>query len=250
MKNSTLILLAAVSLVVSSCFERGRSSSTFALGTNFEMNDYDIEKYTKDSIMYAPEFSWDNVTTFKAQVAELNQGYQGGLVFSTKKGSSDDPELMRLFSSGDPGAGAMDSKCYMAFYQTAAMPDYDIVYDFSSYYSASASIMGFYICNTKYTAMLIEEGKIAPGDFLKVKVEFFNSGASVGSAEKYLVDYTGSKLESVDEWYAWDIAKELQENKGSIGNFNQVKFHVESSSSEIQPSFCLDNYMIQLSVEY
>lgn len=254
MKNSILIVLAAAMLLSVSCVEKGRSSATFSLGTDFELADYYLEDVLRDSIMFAPENSWESIMFFKSQSTTMNEGYLGGLVLSTKKGSADDPESLTMFSSADPGAGALNSNCYMGYYRTATMPDYDIVLDLSGYSTASSSIIGFYVCNSLYTSMLAWDNRINPGDFLKLKVEFFNkdTGAFVGSIDKYLVDYTNPSvgLKMVNEWEPWDIAKELQNTSASVGSFTGVRFSLESNGSEFKPCFCLDSFFVQLSVEY
>ncbi|MBR7003597.1 MAG: DUF4465 domain-containing protein [Bacteroidales bacterium] len=252
MKNSfKIVMVVAAVALVTSCMETKRATSTFSLGTTFEMTDYEIEKNVVDSIMFSPMFSWENVTYFHAMASGHNLGYQGGFVFSTKKGKVDDSEDMRVFSSADPGAGALCSLCYLAYNKTPNMPKYDIEYDFSGYYSAISSILGFYVCNSLYTKMLNDNGEINPGDYLKLKVNFYKADNLVGSVEKYLVDYyTSNILKMVNEWEAWDIGKELSESNKSIGSFDAIKFEVETSGGNLRPCFCLDNFIIQLSVEY
>ena len=255
MKNLSLIGLAAVLLLSASCMEKGRSSATFSLGTDFELADYYLEQVLRDSLMFAPESSWESIMVFKSQSSSMNENYQGGLVLSTKKGSSDDPESLTMFSSADPASGALNSLCYMAYYRTGSMPDYDVVLDFSSFSSANSSMVGLYVCNSLYNSMLAWDDKIRPGDYLKLRLEFFNktTNASVGAIEKYLVDYTNSSvgLKMVNEWEPWDIGKELQNTNISIGSFDAIRFYpVESPGSELKPCFCLDSFFIQLSVEY
>ena len=254
MKNSILIALAVLSLTLASCIEPSRSHATFNLGTGFELSETDLEKVSTDSIMFSPQSTWDNIMFFKTLAADLNVDYLGGFVISLKKGSSDDPESLTMFSSADPGAGALNSNCYMAYYRTPTMPDYDIVLDLSNYSSATSSIIGFYVCNSLYNTLLAKEGMINPGDFLKLKMEFFNKSqsASVGMVEKYLVDYTNasSGLKMIDEWEAWDIAKELQNTSASVGNFDAIRLYLDVSGSWLKPCFCLDSFYVQLSVEY
>ena len=252
MKKTTMILLVAAAIVLTSCFKNGHASSVFSLGTTFEMSETDTGQYIKDSLMYSPEFSWEQVSFFKSQSAGLNQGYQGGFVLSMKKGDPEESADLTMLSSADPGAGAEGSTYYMAFNQTNSMPQYDIQYDFSSYYSATSSIMGFYVCNSLYNSKLADEGKIVDGDFLKLTVEFYNSGNLVGTVDKYLIDYyTTRQLTMINKWDPWDIQKELKDaGTPTIGSFDAIRFRLQASGNEIKPCFCLDNFLIQLSVEY
>ena len=247
-----MILLGAAAIILASCIKAGRASSVFSVGTTFEMSESDLEQYMVDSLMYAPEFSWENVTIFKSQSAALNLGYEGGFVLSRKKGNPNESDDKTMLSSADPGAGAEGSSFYMAFNQTYSMPQYDIEYDFSSYYTAESSIMGFYLCNSLYNSQLADEGKIYEGDYLRLTVEFFKGGNLVGSVQKYLIDYyTTRLLTMVNKWEAWDIQKEIKESGATtIGSFDAVRFRLEASGSQIKPCFCIDNYTVQLSVEY
>ena len=252
MKKTTMILLVAAAIILASCVKAGRASSVFSIGTTFEMSESDLEQYMVDSLMYAPEFSWENVTIFKSKSASINQGYEGGFILSMKKGNPYEPDNLTMLSSADPGAGAEGSSCYMAFNQTYSMPPYDIEYDFSSYYTAESSIVGFYLCNSLYNSMLADEGKIYEGDYLRLTVEFFKGGNLVGSVQKYLIDYyTTRQLSMVNKWEAWDVQKEIRDSGAtSIGSFDAVRFRLEASGSQIKPCFCLDNFIVQLSVEY
>ena len=58
MKHSfKIVMVVAAVALVTSCMETKRATSTFSLGTTFEMTDYDIEKNVVDSIMFSPMFS-------------------------------------------------------------------------------------------------------------------------------------------------------------------------------------------------
>ncbi|MBQ8061115.1 MAG: DUF4465 domain-containing protein [Bacteroidales bacterium] len=253
MKNSIKVLAAfAAILSLVSCMEKGtRSSSTFTLGTTFEMYESDMPKYVVDSMMFSPTFSWEQITYFNSKSAELNQGYEGGFKFNIKHGWTQDTDDQAYFTSASNAAGAYDSNCYLGFLQTPTMPDYDIVFDYSGYYTANSQIIGCCINNTEYTMRLYEAGEIQDGDFLKVIIEFYNNNNLVGSLDKYLVDYvTTRELQIVKEWEDWEMAKEMQDKKITMGSFDSVKFRVETSSGKFVPCFCLDNFMIQLSVEF
>ena len=62
MKNSINLFLAALVLVAAaSCGETKRSTSDFVQVTNFDMDEYSIEQYFVNNLMYAPFLSWDGV---------------------------------------------------------------------------------------------------------------------------------------------------------------------------------------------
>ena len=249
MKNFIRFLVVAVFVAsMSSCVQPQRSSATFSLGTSFELPESDIATYSRDSMMYAPFLSWDQVMVFKSQADDSNTGYQGGFILSVKKGCEDDSETQAIFCSADPGAGAADSNCYLAFRQTWTMPDFDITFDFSSYLTATSSVVGCYVCNSEYTKRLAQEGVFHDGDYLKVVMDFYKGVQLLGSLEKYLVDYSAGKDPVlVNEWEIWDMAKQAD---GSITSFDAIKIRVLTSRPEIEPCFCLDSFVVQLSVEY
>ena len=252
MKNlSRIVLFVTLTFMAASCIDKNqRSTSTFALATTFEMTERDIPEYVVDSMMFSPDFSWEQITFFHSRSQALNVGYEGGFKFNTKQGGDQDTEEQSYFTSAGPSHGHEGSLCYLGYLQTYSMPDYDITFDYSQYYSCHANILGCYVNNSEYTMRLYESGQIQPGDFLKVTIEFFNDDKPVGSMDTYLVDYIGRELEIVEDWEPWDMGKQIEEDKLTVGNFNAVKFHVETSGGLLKPCFCLDNFIVQLSVEF
>lgn len=252
MKNSikAFATFAAI-LSLASCIDKGqRASSVFSLGVSFEISENDLEKYVVDSMMCSPTFSWDEIIYFNSRTSEFNQGYEGGFKLNTKSGSDQDTDEQAYFTSAGPSAG-INSLCYLGYLKTPSMPEYDIEFNYDGYYSAQSSIIGCCINNTEYTMRLRDAGEIHDGDFLKVIVDFYNKGTLTGSLEKYLVDYVSSReLKIVEDWEEWDMAKYMQDNNIVIGSFDAVKFRVETSGGKFVPCFCLDNFMVQLSVEY
>lgn len=252
MKNSINLFLAALVLVAAaSCGETKRSTSDFVQVTNFDMDEYSIEQYFVNNLMYAPFLSWDGVCQYNSSADELNRGYRGGFVLSVRKGAEDMPDELAMKTSADPYGGSNGSNGYMVFTQTSSMPESDISYDLSSFYTAATSSYGFDVCNTLYNKRLQEQGLISSGDYLKVKAEFYKGKTLVGSLEKYLINY-----KSVDEpvmeneWVGWNMTSGNENTNITVSNFDSVKFIVETSGAHIDPSFCMDNYCTRFNVEY
>ena len=249
MKNSIKFLVAVIAvLVVYSCNKPGHSSASYNLGVTFEVNISENPQM-KDSIVTAPHYSWDQVIYFNSQASDVNVGYTGGFALSAKKGSAEDSEDQARFVSADSGAGSGKSNCYMGFLQTASMPKYDIQLELAEFYSATSSIVGCMVCNSESTKRYAEEVGFEPGDFLRVSFEFYKSDMPVGSLEKYLVDYvSGTELKMVNEWEVWDMSE--KETKVNIPTFDAIKIRVETSRQQIEPCFCMDDFVVFLSVEY
>ncbi len=252
MKNSIKFFLAALVLVAAaSCGETKRSSSNFVQVTNFDMDDYSIEQYFVNNLMYAPLLSWDGVCQYNSSADELNKGYRGGFVLSVRKGTEDMPDELALKTSADPYGGSNGSNGYMVFTQTSSMPEADITYDLSSFFTASTASYGCDVCNTLYNKRMQEQGLISSGDYLKVKAEFYKGKTLVGSLEKYLINYkTVEEPVMENEWVGWNMTKGSDGNNVTVTNFDSVKFTIETSGAHIDPSFCVDNYCVNLNVEY
>lgn len=249
MKNSIKFLVAIIAaLSVFACTKPGHSSASYNLGVSFEVNVAENPQM-KDSIVTSPHFSWDQVIYFNSQATDVNVGYMGGFALSAKKGSPEDSEDQARFVSADPGAGAGKSSCYMGFLQTGSMPKYDIQLELSSFYTATSAINGCVVCNSESTKRFAEEVGFEAGDFLRVIFEFYKSDMPVGSLEKYLVDYvSGNELKMVNEWEVWNMSE--KETKVSIPTFDAIKIQVETSRPEIEPCFCMDEFVVFLEVEY
>lgn len=254
MKNSIKVVFLAIALAsVVSCVENKPSYATFSVGSSFELLENEWDTYMVDSVMYSPQYSWEEVICYYTQCSNLNVGYEGGFKLSAKFGVDDIHDPNSYYTSAGPSAGAAQSACYLAYLQTGSMPRMDVTLNMSSYSKADSQIIGFYINNTAYTEKLYRAGELHSGDFLKVTVSFFNNGTFVGSASKYLVNGIGKLDDSIDvvtDWDPWDISKEGEDQGYTIGTFDSVKFEVQTSGGKLMPCFCLDNFLVQLSVEY
>ena len=250
MKNSIRIaFVALVVLAAVSCDNPQRSSATFVQVASFDMDDYSIENYFHDGIMFSPTLTWDDVCYFNSLALDLNSGFLGGFRVSVRKANDEDTAEQAKVTSADPSGGANGSNGYMVFSQTPTMPDYSMAYNLSGFYSATLSSYGCDICNTLYNKRLGEEGLISPGDYLKVKIDFYIGAILIGSLEKYLIDYatvTEPKMEN--EWVGWTMSSES--GSSGVSGFDAVKITVESSGANIDPAFCMDNYCVNMSVEY
>ncbi|MBR1927690.1 MAG: hypothetical protein IJ840_08110 [Bacteroidales bacterium] len=250
MKNFIRFAFAAlVALAAVSCDKPQRSTATFVQVTSFNMDDYSIENYFHDGIMFSPTLTWDDVSYYNSLASDLNTGFLGGFRVSVRKASDEATTEQAKVTSADPLGGSQGSNGYMVFTQFPVMPDFSIAYDLSGFYTAALSSYGCDICNTLYNKRLGDEGLISPGDYLKVKAEFYRGTALIGSIEKYLIDYaTVTELKMENEWTGWTMAGES--GNSALSGFDSVKLIVESSGDGIDPAFCLDNYCVHMSVEY
>ncbi|MBQ6254129.1 MAG: DUF4465 domain-containing protein [Bacteroidales bacterium] len=254
MKNSIKILLLSSAMIIAgSCnkFSGERSNASFDVDTSFELTDTEIEKYLTDGLMFGPSFTFDQVIYFMSGYEASVSGYTGGFLLSNR--TEDDPgsdSNLASYTTACPDGGALTSRCYMVYRQTSTTPEFDIKYDFTSYYSGNAQIVGCYICNTLYNKRLGEDGDIKSGDFLKVTFEFYNHSTLLGSVEKYLVDYTGSELIMVNDWEPWDMNKQMEDEGGTPENTDAVKIKVTCSGASLKPEFCMDSFVSRVNVVY
>ena len=251
MKNFVkIIAVVAILAAAVSCKEHERATATFYLGTTFDLAENDISTLMIDSLLYSPSFAWDDVMTYYSICSGMNEGYRGGMVLSARFGSGRDSDERSMLASGNSESGALGSLCYMVYKKTESMPKYDIEFDYSAYHSVTPSISGCYVCNTQYIRRMAARGELEHGDFLKVTIEFLNAGTSMGSLKLMLVDYTGSELKMLNDWTVWDMAEQMKDENVSVPRFDAIRFNVETSRTNIPPCFCLDNFLVQLSVEY
>ena len=151
-----------------------------------------------------------------------------------------------FYSDGSDNFAGLDLTATLVSTST----DYDITLNLGQFTTADARIVGLCLCNSLYNSRLAKDGLIAPGDYLKLVVEFYNNNTLVNSFEKYLVDYTGSDLKMLNEWTEWDISSEASKNSVQIPTFKDSKFKLEVKGENLKPCFCLDNYLISASVTY
>ena len=243
---AALIVLAAVS-----CKEPQRSTANFVEVTPFDMDEYSIEVYFQDGILFAPMLSWDELSFYYSSSDEVNKGFRGGFRVSVLKANDESSEEQAMVTSADPAGGSEGTKGYAVFSQTSSMPEYSIKYSLSNYYSATVTAYGCNVCNTLYNKRMADEGKISPGDYLKVKAEFFNGKTFIGSIDKYLIDYvSGAELKMENECTGWAMVTDSGTAGSSFSGFDAVLITVETSGSYIDPAFCLDNYSVRMNDEY
>lgn len=254
MKNSIKIfLLASAMFLVAACDRstNGRSNATFDVETSFELTDAEIERYLTDGLMFGPSFTFDQVIYFMSGYEASVSGYTGGFLLSTRTEDDPDPNNnLASYTTACPDGGALTSRCYMVYRQTPPTPEFDVKYDFSSYYSGNAQIVGCYICNTLYNKRAAENEDIKPGDYLKVTVQFYSHSTALDTVEKYLIDYTGNELVMANDWDVWDMNKQMEDKGGTPANTDAVKFVVTCSGDAIRPEFCLDSFVSRVAVEY
>lgn len=245
-----LLLCVTVMATLASCAEVKPSSASFTQGVTFEFDEFTFADHFKDSLLYLPQISYDQLIYFKTSCDDENQGYKGGFKISALKGGPDTPDDIAVFTSADKSAGINGSFFYAGFLRTSNMPDYDITLNLSQFTTADAKIVGLCLCNSLYNSRLAKDGLIAPGDYLKLVVEFYNNNTLVNSFEKYLVDYTGSDLKMLNEWTEWDISSEASKSSVQIASFKDSRLKLEVKGENLKPCFCLDNYLISASVTY
>ena len=259
MKYSIKILIMALAMIAAaSCMNKNNhSTATFDVSVGFEVTDNEVDNYFHDGMMFAKSYTFDQVVYFMSEYDDNFGGYRGGFALSVRTGNDADPGQFSSFTSASTNGGASPdgtstnfSRGYLAFNKTATMPDYDIEFDFSPYYSGNAQIIGCYICNTLYNKRLLENDEIGNGDYLKVTVEFYNNSTLLDSVEKYLVDYTGTELKMDNDWVVWDMNKQMEDKGGTPSNVNAVKFKLSCSGASLKPEFCLDNFVARVNVEY
>lgn len=248
MRKLTKLLLCASALVCAvSCMDRQNSSATFTQGVSFELNELSISQYFKDSLLYAPLFSTDQLIYFKAKCDGENSGYASGFKVSALKGTSETPDDIAVFTSAAKTAGIGGSLFYAGFLQASPMEENDVFINLGQYSSAENQLIGFGICNSLYNSRLAEEKMIAPGDYLKLNVELYYDKNLVSTLEKYLVDYRGTELKMINDWEEWDMTTQTNVK---LGSFDNMKFRLETNSTNLKPCFCLDNFVANFSVTY
>lgn len=251
MRNLTkLLLCAAVMTPLVSCIEGQPSNATFSQGVTFELDEFTFGDHFKDSLMFLPQISFDQLIYFNSSCDAENQGFRGGFKISALRGGEETPDDLAVFASADKTAGISGSSFYAGFLRSPSMPDYDITLNLGQFKTAETKIVGLCVCNSLYNSRLAKEGLIAPGDYLKLVVEFYNNNTPVNSFEKYLIDYTGSELKMLNEWTQWDISSEAAKSSVPIATFKDSRLKLEAKGANIKPCFCLDNYLIQAAVTY
>jgi hypothetical protein len=258
LKNVTKVLaIAAVVVVVSSCFKSNYSES-YQLVANFEYGK--VLELRKDSTYFAAEgFGIGfNYLVFCHDIDMTTKEYKGGFRISALEGQirpvkeeendsehvdSDEvaPLDMVWRAHSVPGVNT-----YMVYYMSQNRPEYDI--EFLMPTNGTCVMKACHVTNTAKVAEEIAT-KFVRGDKMTLKAIGYKDGKETGVAEIALADFTqndkaGQPKDSiVSRWTTFDLSK--------LAAVDKVRFEIEMlGESDVQKYFCLDNLIADIAIEY
>ncbi len=247
MKNSAhLILMAALALLVSSCFSSRPSTSKFSMIATMEASaDGFNASFFKDSLLTSRYLRIDNLCFLVSKVED--DVFQGGWHLSLLRDSLAKDGTLCPYASAGRGAGYGNSRVYAAFYDNpdpALMADYDVIFNFEGYPVHNCKVLGCLLTNSSAVLKAVGDGLFAKGDFLQVTATGYLGGKAVGTpASLYLVDYRGDTPKVVTDWEVFDLRK-------AAPDIDALKFDITTSKPEIPRYFCMDNFAADVYLEY
>ena len=243
MKNSALIMLAAASVLASSCLSSGGSKSDYVLQASFDgyANEQIFSQYfNSDSVYFAKQILTDEYSCLNSVYEDPI--FSGGFCLSAKRDSlNTDKTEISDYSSAGSGAGYRDSDAYAVYIQNSR-PEYGWQIYLSGFDVGTCNMSGFLINNVSKTIKAIEDSPLQDGDYLTVTVTGYLNGAQGQSVTVDLVKNTNTTRTVVTSWTEVDLS--------SIGNVDALKFEVSTNRIDFPESFCLDNLTAKVHVEY
>ena len=140
------------------------------------------------------------------------------------------------------GAGLNGSPTYTVFKYNGTpgnMPEHAVSFLSRDY--GTCTMLGCYVNNTVEVVDSIK-ANFRAGDRLIVKAVGYLSGAMTGEAKFTLAEYTTQKDSIVVNWTPFDLDK--------LGKVDYVDFEVTSTAKNVPTSFCMDNMVAFVAVEY
>ncbi len=164
----------------------------------------------------------------------------GGFAVSRLKGSG--YEQGRNDFRVNSGRGLNGSPTYAVFKYDktgAGMPAHDVEFMNLSY--GTCGILGFYVNNTAEVVDSVK-ANFVDGDRLTLKAVGYLNGAKTGEAQINLAEYTTQKDSIIVNWTPFDLYK--------LGQVQYVEFEMISTKENVPTSFCMDDMLASIVLEY
>lgn len=238
MKKIIYVILTAALAV--SCL--GNSPSTkrnYTLDVDFEYADY---VFMTDSVRFDEKgvgLGYMDLA-FYHKLDPMKTSVMGGFVASRLKGSG--YALGRNEYRVNSGRGLGGSPTYAVFKYDkngGNMPAHAV--EFLNIDYGTCTMLGVYVNNT---AEVVDAVKLnfADGDRLTLKATGYLNGTATGQAEIALAEYSEKKDSIVVNWTPFDLAK--------LGTVQYVDFEMVSTKQNIPTSFCMDDMVVRILLEY
>ncbi len=200
----------------------------------------------------AEESFWGN-TTKEGENSWTSGGYTFGTYYSNAYGYDYYSNFVVSNNKNTDGTG--DTKPYQSTASGAKNGNNYAVYYWSDYYkdnytdvvlNEAATVSGFWVCNTTYTAYAVKYGNnpskiFGQGDYFKLTMTGYDANGEVtGTVDQMLVDCTvADNWVCVKDWRWVDLT--------SLGNVKSIKFSMSSSDTgnfgiNTPLYFCMDDF--------
>ena len=236
-----IIYMLCVAAMAVSCFGDGPSTKrSYYLDVDFE---YGGNIFQTDSVRF------DNTEGIGVGYSDLHFYHKldpakkdvvGGWAVSGLRGSG--KALGRNEYRVNSGAGLNGSPTYTVFKYNdnpGNMPEHAVYFVNRDY--GTCTMLGCYVNNTAQVVDSIK-ANFTEGDRLILKAIGYLNGAKTGEAKFTLAEYTGQKDSIVVNWTPFDLDK--------LGEVEYVDFEVTSTAKNVPTSFCMDDMVAFIALEY
>lgn len=230
-----------VAAIAVSCFDDSPTTkASYYVEADFELRE---QVFQSDSVRVdnteGVGFGYSDLFFFH-KLDAMKKNLLGGFAVSRLKGSGS--ELGRNDLRVNSGAGSQGSPTYTVFKydrDPAKMPQHALQFINAKY--GTCSMVGCYINNTSEVVDSVK-ANFVNGDRLVLKATGYLNGAKTGEAELVLAEYNNQKDSIVVNWTPFKLQ--------ALGNIEYVDFEMTSTAANIPTSFCMDDFIAYVSLEY
>lgn len=240
-----ILLFIASAIMASSCLDDGfQSYQSYTLVSTFEYSE----------INFLPDSTCFNTTTPDGFGYDIMNFYHvldpgkirvdGGFLLSCQqmprsKNTEGLDNAYRCYLEKFP---AQAQNIYSVFIQNPdpyLMPKNDIAFPYKE--NGTCVAQGCFVTNTVEVADSIK-ANFKLGDRLTLKAVGYLNGVKTGEADMNLADFSAVKDSIVSTWTAFDLTK--------LGSFEYVDFEVSSTNPNIPTNFCMDNFTVNIELNF
>lgn len=243
MKKAFLLIPLLFSLA--GCWKDYTNKQSFTLITTFDYTESDEEIFGDRGYYNASNFVYNVLLFYNNQD---DSGFTGGCALGNTASTKLDTTVFNPYSVHDAVYGETGNR-FMVYKQNpdkTKMPEDAITFLYKDNNACTCTPSAMFVNNTTETVAYIKgylEGEgFQKGDYLKLKTTGYLGGTATASKDFNLAVFNETMDSVVTAWSKVDLAE--------LGTIDAIRFELSSSREDMPLTFCMDEMVAAVELQY